>query len=386
MKKICLLGASGSIGISTLDIIKTFPNEFNLISVSINHNISVLKKIIKNFPSIKFVCVAGEDTSQLKKEFPHITFLEKEISLIELIKLSRPNMVINALVGFVGLIPTVYSIENDIDVALANKETLVAGGELINSLLKKHPHSHLYPIDSEHVALAKCLKNKDIKDVKRLIITASGGAFRDLKTDQLHNVKVEDALKHPSWNMGAKITIDSATLVNKAFEIIEAYHLFHFPSEKIDVLLHDESIIHSMIEMNDHSLVADIGPADMRIPISFALFQQEYKENDNLPSIDLARLGAVHFRILDLNRYPALNLARKVIKQGGTLGCCFNAANEACNKAFRENKLPFDQIVPLIEKIMNEHCNISNPTLKDLIMVNEITYKKSEEYIKEIAK
>lgn len=383
MKRICLLGASGSIGISTCDILKTFSNQFTLVGVSINHQVDVLKQIIKEFSSIEYVCVCSENIDDLKKEYPNITFFDKEDGLISLIHFSKCDMVVNALVGFVGLKPTVYAIEHDIDVALANKETLVAGGELINTLLKNHPKSHLYPIDSEHVALAKCLKNKNIEDVYRLVITASGGSFRDLTRAQLKGVTLDDALKHPSWKMGAKITIDSATMVNKGFEIIEAYHLFHVEPDKIDVLLHDESVIHSLIEMNDHSYVADLGPADMRIPISFALFEQNYKCNDNLPHLSLEKLSSLHFRILDEKRYPALKLAKRCIKEGGTLGCVMNAANEACNQEFRNGNLEFERIESIIEMVMNEHRIILNPSLEDLIYVNNECYQKALRYIKE---
>lgn len=383
MKKICLLGASGSIGISTCDILQTFQDQFLLEAVSINKRVDVLEDILSRFASIKYVCVCSESIDELVKKYPHITFFNKEDGLIDLIKASKCDMVVNALVGFVGLKPTAYAISHDIDVALANKETLVAGGELINKLLNEHPKAHLYPIDSEHVALAKCLMHKDVKDIKRLVITASGGAFRNLKREELENVTLQDALKHPSWSMGDKITIDSATMVNKGFEIIEAYHLFHIDEDKIDVLLHDESIIHSLIEMNDHSYVADLGPADMRIPISFALFCKNYQKNDRLPTLDLAKIGAIHFRELDLNRYPALVLARRCIKEKGTLGCVMNAANEACNLAFRKGELAFNRIEEIIKRVMDEHRIIDNPTLEDLLYVNQQSYEQAWVYIKE---
>lgn len=383
MKKICLLGASGSIGLSTCDVLKKFPDDFSLVAVSVNKRIDVLEDILKDFKSIKYVCVCNENIDRLKEKYSNIIFFSKEEGLISLIEQCSCDIVVNALVGFVGLKPTVYAIENDINVALANKETLVVGGELINNLLKKHSKVHLYPIDSEHVALAKCLKNKNTADVKRLVITASGGSFRDLKRSELANVSVIDALKHPSWKMGDKITIDSATMVNKGFEIIEAYYLFHIDESKIDVLLHDESVIHSLIEMNDNSFVADLGPADMRIPISFALFEQNYVYNENLPTLDLSKLHSLHFRELDLSRYPALELARRCIRSKGTLGCVMNAANEACNLAFRNRELPFNEIEDIIKRVMDEHRIIDNPTLEDLIYVNKQSYETAWRYIKE---
>lgn len=384
MKKICLLGASGSIGLSTCDILKTFNDKFELVAVSINSRINILEDILKQFSSIKYVCVCNNEIKNLQTKYKDIIFFNSEDGLISLIEVSKCDMVVNALVGFVGLKPTVYALKNNIDVALANKETLVAGGELINSILKES-NAKLYPIDSEHVALAKCLKKKNKEDVKRLIITASGGSFRNLKREELDNVTLQDALNHPSWQMGAKITIDSATMVNKGFEIIEAYHLFNFKEEQIDVLLHDESVIHSLIEMNDHSLVADLGPADMRIPISFALFEENYQSNETLPYLDLESLQALHFRKLDLNRYPALTLARRCIKELGTLGCVMNAANEAANASFRNGTLKFNKIEKIIQRVMDEHQIISHPTLEDLIRVNKDSYELAMKYIKEEA-
>lgn len=384
MRNICLLGASGSIGLSTIDILRTFKDKFTLRACSVNIRVDILRNILKEFPTCKYACACKDDLVLLKKEFPNVHFYNKEEGLIELIKFSSCDLIVNALVGFAGLIPTYYAISQNLDVALANKETLVAGGDLINEMLIKHPASHLYPIDSEHVAIAKCLKHKDVKDVSRLIITASGGSFRDLTRDELKGVSVEKALNHPTWKMGAKITIDSATMVNKGFEIIEAYHLFHFPYDRIDVLLHDESIIHSLIEMVDHSYVADIGPSDMRIPISFALFETNYQANDNLPYLDLSSISSLHFRKLDENRYPALKLAKRCLKEGGSLGCVMNAANEACNEAFRNHELEFIHIEEIIERVMNEHRIIDNPTLDDLIYVNQWAYNLAKKYIKEL--
>ena len=229
MKKICLLGSTGSIGRQTIEIINDNIKDFSLVGVSCGKNINELRKILFSNQDIKFVCVQDkENISLLEEEFKDITFYYGDEGLIKLIDSSSYDMVVNALVGFVGFIPSVHTISKNIDLALANKESLVVGGELINDLLKKST-SKLYPIDSEHVALAKCLKGKKKKEIKRLVITASGGSFRDLSREELTNVTKEDALKHPSWSMGEKITIDSATMMNKGFEIIEAKHLFNLP-------------------------------------------------------------------------------------------------------------------------------------------------------------
>lgn len=381
MKNICLLGATGSIGLQTCDIIKNHNDVFKLVAVSCNNSIDKMRTILNSFPSIKYACVSSFIKEELKKEYCNITFFDGENGLLDLIKESNTNFVVNALVGFVGLKPTVFTIENDIDIALANKESLVIGGELINSLLKNHISSHLYPIDSEHVALAKLLKNRDYNTINSLIITASGGSFRDLSRDELDKVTIKDALNHPSWSMGEKITIDSATMVNKAFEIIEAHYLFNFPPEKIKVLLHDESKVHSLILMNDNSFIADIGPCDMRIPIAYALFEGNYIKDDNLPKLDLESINGLHFRKLDKKRYPALDFAYRVIHEKGTLGACFNASNEACNEAFRSGKLPFNKIEYIIKTMMDSHRIIDNPTLEDLVYVHNSVYNETKEYI-----
>lgn len=383
MKKIVLLGATGSVGRSTISLIDDNKQDFELIGVCCQKNIDAMRKIISSHPSIHFCYIESQEgTEILKKEFPSVVFYNQEEGILKLLEDSSCDLLVNALVGFAGLLPTVKAIELNLDVALANKETLVVGGELINKLLKEHPLSHLYPIDSEHVALSKCLKAKKDTDVLRLILTASGGSFRDLSREELQNVTVEDALKHPSWSMGDKITIDSATMINKGFEIIEAHYLFGIPEERIDVLLHDESVIHSMIECSDHSFVADLGIADMRIPISYAIYGECYHHND-LPSLDLEKMQTLHFRKLDNKRYPGLSLARRALKTKGTLPCVLNAANEACNLAFRTNKLKFNRIEAIIEKVMDSHRIIDNPTLEDLVYVNSWAYQEAWRLIEE---
>ena len=382
MKDICLLGATGSIGTSTIDILLERKDKFNLTAVSCNTRIDNLRVILNKFPSIKFVSVGVKDINSLQKEYPNVSFYNSEDSLTKIIELSKPYMVINALVGFVGLLPTLYTISNDIHLALANKESLVVGGELIIDLLKKHK-GKLYPIDSEHVALAKLLKNKNNDDVKELVLTASGGSFRNLSREELNNVTVKDALNHPSWKMGDKITIDSATLINKAFEIIEAYYLFGFEESKIKVLLHDESYIHSLILMNDNSFMADIGPRDMKISISYALEEGNYVSSSLLPKLNIEDVASFNFRKLNEDRYPGLNLGRRVLKELGTMGCVFNAANEAANLCFRNGELPFSKIEEVIIYQMDSHRIIDHPTIEDLIYVHNLVYNDTLKYIKE---
>ena len=378
--KILVLGASGSIGEQTLDIISSNTNDFELVGLSVGNNVKVLKKILKKFPSVKYVCVKNEkDYLLLKKKYINISFYYGDGGLISLINNAQPEMVVNALVGFVGLSPTVYSLENNIDVAIANKESIVVGGELINNILKTSK-AKLYPIDSEHVALAKCLKGNN-KNVAKLILTASGGAFRNLDRDELKNVTKEDALKHPSWSMGEKITIDCATMMNKGFEVIEAHYLFNVEPEKIDILMHDESKVHSLILLDDGSYIADIGPSDMRIPISYALYKNE-RVNTNI-RLPLEDFGNFHFHKFSPNRYPCVGFALKALKQGGTMLACLNASNEIAVNAFLRKEIKFLDIEKVIETSCKRHRVISNPTLEDLVYADKISREEALRIIKE---
>ena len=270
MKKIVLLGASGSIGTQTIDVVSNHKDEFHIIGLSVGYRINKLRNILDEF-FIPYVSVAKEEDMQLlQKEYPSVTFFCGEEGLKALASLKDYDMLVNAVVGFRGLIPTLTAIENGKDVALANKESLVVGGELIKQALKKF-NVHLYPIDSEHSAIFQCLQGNQSSEIDKLILTASGGSFRDKKREELHQVTVKEALCHPNWQMGGRITIDSATMMNKGFEVIEAHYLFNIPFEKIEVLIHRESVIHSMVQYQDHALMAQLGTADMRIPIQYAL-------------------------------------------------------------------------------------------------------------------
>ncbi|MBE6143013.1 MAG: 1-deoxy-D-xylulose-5-phosphate reductoisomerase [Erysipelotrichaceae bacterium] len=381
MKKICLLGSTGSIGRQTIEIINDNIKDFSLVGVSCGKNINELRKILFSNKDIKFACVQDkENISLLEEEFKDVTFYYGDEGLIKLIDSSSYDMVVNALVGFVGFIPSVHTISKNIDLALANKESLVVGGEIINDLLKKST-SKLYPIDSEHVALAKCLKGKKKKEIKRLVITASGGSFRDLSREELTNVTKEDALKHPSWSMGEKITIDSATMMNKGFEIIEAKHLFNLPLKKIDVLLHDESVIHSLVEFVDNSYLADLGPADMKVPISYALYEGK-RQKINTKVLKLEEMGTLHFRKLDLKRYPCIEYALRSIKTGGTLPCVLNASNEEAVYAFLRNEISFLEIEEIINLMISSHRVIDNPTIEDIVYIDQLTRKLTIEEIK----
>lgn len=381
MERLVLLGASGSIGTQTLSILKNAKKDFELVGFSVGKRTRNISYLLKEYPTVKGICVGSSDKQKTyQKRFPNIKFFSKDEGLLELIDYCNPTMVENALVGFVGLVPTIHALKKNLKVALANKEALVVGGELVNDLLA-HGHGSLYPIDSEHSAIWKCLKVDD-QNVDKMIITASGGAFRRLSRDELKDVTAKDALAHPTWKMGAKITIDCATMVNKSFEIIEAHYLFNYPSEKIMVLLHEESHIHSMLRYNDGIYRAEVSKPDMRNPIKFAIYLGEIPFK-TYTSDDYHKFGDYHFHDFDIKRYPIVRYAKKVIDEKGTYGAVFNASNEEAVYEFLKGSIPFLAIEEIISKLMDKHVNKVHPTLNDLIKVDRETRREVHEMIKE---
>ena len=368
---ICLLGASGSIGQQTIDVIDKNPRDFTLVSFSVGYKTRQIGHILKKHPSVTHVyLIDNKKKNYFQKRYPNVSFLSQKDGLETIITASRNDMVVNALVGFAGLVPSIYALENDKLLALANKESLVVGGELINDLLKQGK-GKLYPIDSEHSALWKCLKVND-RNVKRLVLTASGGAFRKLSRDELINVTPEDALKHPTWMMGKKITIDCATMMNKTFELIEAYYLFGFKSDKLAVQLHDESYLHSFVEYNDGLLRGEINKPDMRNPIKFALYEGNIPfETKVFNSLD--DLDGLHFHEFSLERYPVISFAKKVINRRGTLGAIINASNEVAVNAFLNHKIGFLDIERIVELATKKMPYIIHPSLETLIEVDKNT-------------
>ena len=380
MERLVLLGASGSIGTQTLSILKNAKSDFELVGFSVGKRTRSISYLIKQYPSIKGICMMDKAKAKTyQKKYPNIKFFYGDQGLLDLIDHCNPTMVENALVGFVGLVPTIYSLKKNLKVALANKEALVVGGELVNDLLAKG-HGKLYPIDSEHSALWKCLK-VDSDNVDKMVITASGGAFRRLSRDELVNVTAKDALAHPTWKMGAKITIDCATMVNKSFEIIEAHYLFNYPSDKIMVLLHEESHIHSMLRYNDGTYRAEISKPDMRNPIRFALYLGDIPFK-TYTSDDYHKFGDYHFHDFDIKRYPIVRYASKVINEKGTYGAVFNASNEEAVYEFLKGNIPFLAIENIISKLMDKHVNKIHPTLNELIKVDRETRVAVHELIR----
>lgn len=361
-KKILLLGATGSIGTQTLDIIREHPEEFELIGISAGSSIDRLEEIIREFGTVKAAGIALENQPE---ELAGAVLYCGSDQMTDLIENLDFDVLVNAAVGFRGLEPTLKAIEKGKDVALANKESLVCGGDLVLDALKKN-HVHLYPIDSEHSAIFQCLQGNNMDEISRLIITASGGSFRDKKRDELQNVTVAQALSHPNWAMGKRITLDSATMVNKAFEVIEAHYLFDIPFEKIETVLHPESIVHSMVEFNDHAVMAQLGSADMHIPIQYALcYPQRPVLNEKKP-LDMTKTLDLHFREMDFDRYPMLKLAWKIGQEKGNRGTVMNAADEEAVDLFLKEKIRFLDIETCILKALEEIENQNEPTLEDL--------------------
>lgn len=380
MKKICLLGASGSIGVQTLDVIYKNPQEFVLTAFSVGHKTRHIAPILKKNPFVSHVYLIDDKKKKYyQNHYPNITFLSQKDGLENIITLSDNDMVVNALVGFAGLVPSIVALENNKLLALANKESLVVGGELINKLLKEGK-GKLYPIDSEHSALWKCLKVDD-KNVRRLILTASGGAFRKLSRNELETVTAEDALKHPTWRMGAKITIDCATMMNKTFELIEAYYLFGFKSDKLAVQLHDESYLHSFVEYENGLYRGEINKPDMRNPIRFALFEGNIPfQTETFHSLN--DLKGLHFHDFSLERYPIISLAKEVIDRGGSLGAVINATNEVAVNAFLKGQIKFLDIEKIVHIAIEKINFIKHPNLEQLLYIDAKTRKFAAELIK----
>ncbi len=378
-KTLSILGSTGSIGTQTLDIVRKFPEKFKIAALSCNKNIELLKKQTEEFKP-KIVAVFDEEKAdQLKVDIPVYKGME---GLLKVATLGEAHTVINSLVGSIGVQPTIKAIENIKNVALANKETLVTAGQIVMKKLKFHK-TILLPIDSEHSAILQCLQGEKTEDINKITITCSGGAFKNKTKQELENVKASDALQHPTWNMGAKITIDSATLMNKGFEVIEAHWLYNIDYSKIDVVIHPQSIIHSLVEFKDKSVIAQLGMPDMRIPIQYALAYKERLQNENLPQLRLTDTKNLTFKEPDLERFPCLKMAYNAGIKAGTLPAVMNAANETAVKYFLQDKIKFMDIPRLIMKAMDEHKIIKNPDLDEILDIDKKVKEETEKMIQQ---
>lgn len=374
MKKISLLGATGSIGWQTYDILKEQRDAFQLVAFSSGKNIEKTREMIETLKPELVSVQLEEDARDLAKDYPEIQFTFGAKGLVEVATHPDSTVLVNAVLGSIGLESTLAAIRMGKTIAIANKETLVTAGHLVMAEAKKHKATIL-PVDSEHSAIFQSMNGENPKNIERLIITASGGSFRDKTRDQLQHVTVADALNHPNWSMGAKITIDSATMMNKGLEVIEAHVLFDMPYDKIDVLLHRESIIHSLVEYHDTSVIAQLGTPDMRVPIQYALSYPDRIPLHNGQRLNLAQIGQLHFQDMDFERYPALRLAYEAGRTGGTILTAMNAANEAAVAAFLQGKITFLEIDETIERVMHAHQNIAVPDLQTILHVDSETRK-----------
>ncbi|MBT2570191.1 1-deoxy-D-xylulose-5-phosphate reductoisomerase [Planococcus sp. ISL-110] len=380
VKKIILLGATGSIGVQTADIIREHPHEFSLIGFSAGKNMDITRQLIAEFKP-EIVCVQqSQDAKELAAEYPAVSFAAGAEGLIE-IAVYDADILVNAVLGSVGLEPTLEAIKLGRTIAIANKETLVTAGHLVMDSAK-HYGAVIMPVDSEHSALFQALNGEKKDQASRLILTASGGSFRDLTREQLKNVTVKDALNHPNWSMGSKITIDSATMVNKGLEVIEAHILFDFAYADIDVVLHRESIIHSMVEFHDTSVMAQLGTPDMRVPIQYALSYPDRLPRPQAKRLNLAEIGKLNFQEMDYKRFRALQLAFDAGIEGGTMTTVLNAANEQAVSLFLNEEIKFLQIEEMIERAMDQHEVLANPDLETILHVDSETRKSVKNMLK----
>lgn len=382
MKNIIVFGSTGSIGTQTLDVIRN-SEDVNVVGLTGYNNIELLSEQIKEF-NPEVVAVKDENKAiELKKNVDKkIEILYGEKGLQEIAQFYNADLAVIAIEGIAGLIPTVKAIESGKNIALANKETLVSGGELVTSLVKEKGVKFL-PIDSEHCAILQCLQGNKINSVSRLILTASGGPFRGMKKKELKYVTVEQALNHPNWKMGKKITIDSATLMNKGFEVIEARWFFDVPVDKIDVIIHPQSIIHSLVEYVDGSIIAQLASADMRIPIQYAINYPNRNYVNGVKFLDFAINNNLSFEMPDKETFKCLSLAYEAIKIGGTMTTVLNAADEIAVSLFLNKKIGFLEIPEIIESCMEEHNNIEKPSLNDIIEIDKnIRSKLLKDYMR----
>ncbi len=373
-RKISIIGSTGSIGTQALEVIEKLQDKFEIIALAGGNNVELLKQQVLKFKP-KYVSV-GRDKNTQNIQIEGTKTLYGNEGLEEICSNKENDIILVAVSGKVGLKPTLKAIENGIDIALANKETLVMAGDIVMKKAKEHG-VNIIPVDSEHCAIHQCIKN--ISQVEKLIITASGGPFLNKSIDDMKNATVEQALAHPRWNMGQKITVDSATLMNKGLEIIEAHHLFNMPYHKIDVAVHPQSIVHSAIEYKDGSVIAQIGLPSMHIPIQYAITYPERFEGIKSKSFSFSEIARLDFEKPDYKKFPSLNLAYSAGKTGGSATVCLNAANEEAVFAFLQNKIKLFDIYTITEKMMATHNVIKNPDIDEIFEIdNEIRIKTKE--------
>nr|WP_199329023.1 1-deoxy-D-xylulose-5-phosphate reductoisomerase [Coleofasciculus sp. FACHB-1120] len=390
VKAITLLGSTGSIGTQTLDIVAQNPEKFRIVGLAAGRNVPMLAAQIRQFrPKIAAIC-QEDKLSELKEAIadldPQPILLSGETGVVEVARYGNAETVVTGIVGCAGLLPTIAAIEAGKDIALANKETLIAGAPVVLPLVEKHGVK-LLPADSEHSAIFQCLQGVPKGGLRRILLTASGGSFRDLPVEKLASVTVADALKHPNWSMGRKITIDSATLMNKGLEVIEAHFLFGMDYDGIEIVIHPQSIIHSLIELQDTSVLAQLGWPDMRLPLLYALSWPERIYTDWEP-LDLVKAGNLTFKEPDHEKYPCMQLAYAAGRAGGSMPAVLNAANEQAVALFLEEKIQFLDIPRCIESVCDRFTsqNRSTPTLDDIIAADKWARQEALEVSQQLHK
>ncbi len=365
-KRIAILGSTGSIGTQALEVIDSLNSQFEIVALSGGNNISLLKEqIIKYKP--KYVCIKNEDNKSELKNLNTEILIGNE-GLKEIVSVDEIDLVLVAVSGKIGLIPTIEAIKHKKDIALANKETLVTAGKIVMKLAEENGVKIL-PVDSEHSAILQCLTNR--KAAKHLIITASGGPFLNISKEEIKNADINGALNHPRWKMGKKITVDSATLMNKGLEVIEAHHLFNFDYDDIKVVIHPQSYIHSAVEFCDGSIIAQIGIPSMHIPIQYALTYPERCEGIKSESFDFIKARMFEFYSPDYDKFPSLELAIKAGKMGGSAAVCLNAANEEAVFAFLDKKITFTDIYKITKSVFENYISIQNPSIEQILDEDE---------------
>ncbi|MGA7838227.1 MAG: 1-deoxy-D-xylulose-5-phosphate reductoisomerase [Ignavibacteriaceae bacterium] len=363
MKNILILGSTGSIGINTLNVVRQFPDKFKVEALTVNTRIDLLESQINEFNPRLVVVKDNNAAAELRKRVgDKCKVLSGDDGLCEAAAQCEYDILVGAMVGFAGLAPTIEAIKRGKRIALANKETLVVAGELVTSLCRQH-NAELIPVDSEHSAIFQCLIGEEKNGVEKLILTASGGPFLNKEKSELVNVTVDEALNHPNWNMGNKITIDSASMMNKGLEVIEAHWLFGLPKDKIDVVIHPQSIVHSMVQFVDGSIKAQMGLPDMKLPIQYALGYPERLGN-SFERTNLPKINSLTFFDPDFEKYECLKIAFDAMETGGTSPCIMNAANEIAVDKFLNKKIKFSQIPELIHKALSKMGNHKSPDLE----------------------
>ena len=381
VKQLAILGSTGSIGTQTLDVVRAYPDRYSVYALCANRSVDKLVEQALEFQP-EVVCIADESLYETLKE--RLSSLNCKIwagadAIAQMVTMPSIDIVVASMVGYAGLRPTIEAIKAGKTIALANKETLVVAGEIICELAQQY-HAPILPVDSEHSAIFQSLVGEDQSEIEKILLTASGGPFRTFSLEQMQTVTAADALKHPNWDMGAKITIDSASMMNKGFEVIEAKWLFGVPVEKIQVLVHPQSIVHSAVQFTDGAIKAQLGAPDMRLPIQYALSFPERLASD-FPRADLLQLGSLTFEEPDMNRFPNLGLAYEAMRRGGNVPCILNAANEVVNLAFRQNRCGFLQMSDIIAQTMEQTTFIAKPSYEDYVATDAAARQIAEELL-----